>query len=120
MSARPPALRELDSLFSTAAIGHEAISDIHRELVELGRSSRESRVLLDESAQITLSKMPAIAAEAHRLAAQWEDERVLNPEAAEVTLRDLSQEIERIEPELRKLLDRQQEIATRLRRMLDE
>lgn len=48
-----------------------------------------------------------------------EQARLLHPEGAEVTLGEVEAELERIEPDVQSLLNRQREIATRLRSTLE-
>lgn len=112
-------LGRIRRLFAAATIAHESVFEMHRELVSEGRDDAESRTLLKESSRIVLIEMPAIAAEAHRLAAWWGEERILNPGAAERTSHALEKELARIEPALRALLDRHKRLAIRLDRILD-
>jgi len=118
MAQRPESIKRLDSIFSASLIAHEAIFEMHRELVADQPSDRTIVDLLGESAQITVSRLPTAAAEARRLAARWDEQSVLEPDSADARLRDLEAELDRVVPELNALLDRQREIAFRLRSML--
>lgn len=119
MQERPAPVWRLDSLLSASVIAHEAIFDLRHELRLIGRGGREVDDLLTESAQIALTDLPGLAARAISLAARWEEQSVLDPGAAQTTLRDLAAELKRIEPEIQGLVERQREIAARLRAMLD-
>ena len=120
MPERPAPLARLDSLLSSSVIAHEAIFDTRHELVSTGRGGAESDELLRESAAIARTQLPDTAAQARSLAKQWDEQGVLDPNAAAVTLRQLVAELKRIEPEIKGLVDRQREIAARLRSILDE
>jgi hypothetical protein len=112
--------QSLAALFAAARIGHEAIYDLHSELVDRGLPSRESRSLLAESAEITLTDMPAVAARARRLEVRWQEQRVLDPTGASPTYEAVAAEVAHVEPMLRGRLDRLRRIAARLQELLDE
>jgi hypothetical protein len=118
MPERPAPVERLDSLHSTATIAHEAIFDLHRELVARGRGTAEAAALLDESARIALRGLPRLTATARDLAASLDEESVLDPDAEGLRLSQLAVEIERIYPEAMRLLGRQRQIAARLREMV--
>jgi hypothetical protein len=105
----------LDTLLAQAAITHEAIFETRRELIGRDRDRPEQADLLAESARIVAAGLPALTASARRLARAWQDQDVLDPMAAETTLAELEAELARIGPEVFSLLDRQREIAARLR-----
>ena len=115
----PAPIRRLDSLFSAALIAHEAIFEMRRELVAGGQADATAAKLVAESARITLTDLPAIAAGPRDLAARWEEQSVLDPRTAERTAEALAAELDRIEPELKRLMERQRQIAVQLRSMLD-
>jgi hypothetical protein len=115
----PAPIRRLDSLFSAALIAHEAIFEMSRELTSSGRAEENAAELLADSARITLTDLPTVAAGARDLAARWEEQCLLDPRAAEETADALAAEVARMEPELRGLMERQRQIAMQLRAMLD-
>jgi hypothetical protein len=96
-------------------MAHTTIYDFHVELVDANRATLTSRGLLAESAEIVLQKTGAATASARRLAAQWHEQSVLDPTAAEQTAFELESEITRAESLLRGLLARETEIAAKLR-----
>ncbi len=118
MPERPAAIKRLDALFSASMIAHEAIFEMCRELIAKGRGSAEQARLLEESARITASELPRLAATARELAARWTEQSLLDPDAAKATLREFEAELGRIEPEAQALLERQRQIAVALRAML--
>lgn len=75
-------------------------SRCHRELTASVHGASEPADLLQQSAQITLTDLPGLARAARRLAAQWDEQSLLNPDAAEATLGELAAELERIEPRI--------------------
>jgi hypothetical protein len=118
MPERPPAIKRLDSLLSAAMIAHEAIFEMRRELIATDRATPEQARLLEESARIVTMELPTLSASARRQSAQWAEQSLLDPEGAARTINQLETELRRIEPRLLSLLDRQQEIAAKLRAML--
>lgn len=119
MPERPPAIKRLDSLLSTAMIAHEAIFEMRRELIATDRAAPEQARLLEESARIVTAELPNLSANARRLSAQWGEQSLLDSEGAARTLDELEAELQRIEPSVLSLLNRQREIATQLRSMLE-
>lgn len=115
MDERPQAIESLNSFLSTSAITHEVIFDLHRQLASAGRSTQRAGELLNESAQLTLRKLPSLAARARDLATQWEEQTLLDPDAAAGTKRQLALELDQIRPKLELILDRQRAIAAALR-----
>lgn len=120
MKDRPAPLARLDLLFSTARIAHEATFDLHGELAVLGADDDQTRNLLHESARIALDDLAVLTAQARRLAARWDEQSLLAHEEADSTLDAVRAELERIEPDLRRLRARQQEIVRELRSRLTE
>jgi hypothetical protein len=119
MPERPQAIKRLDSLLSAAMIAHEAIFEMRRELIAIDRATPEQARLLEESARIVTTELPALSAMARQLSARWGEQSLLDPEGASKTLEELEGELPRIEPGIQSLLNRQREIATRLRSMLE-
>jgi len=117
---RPEALARLDLLFSTSRIAHEATFDLHGELVALGADDDQTRELVRESALIALDDLAVLTAQARRLAARWSEQSLLAREEANRTLQAVHAELVRIEPEIRRLRARQQEIARDLRSRLTQ
>jgi hypothetical protein len=100
-------------------IAHEAIFEMRRELIADGRSDAEQARLLEESAQIVTGRLPALTARVRQLSSKWAEQNLLHPEGAEETLREIEAEFEHVEHEVQSLLNRQREIAARLRSMLE-
>jgi hypothetical protein len=119
MPERPPAIKRLNSLLGAAMIAHEAIFEMRRELIATDRATPEQARLLEESARIVTVELPNLSANARRLSTQWSEQSVLHPQVAEESLTELDAELRRIEPSVLALLNRQREIASQLRLMLD-
>jgi hypothetical protein len=107
---RPAAIKRLDALFSAAMIAHEAIFEMRRELIANDRGDAEQAGLLE---------LPGLTARVRQLSGKWAEQSLLHPEGAEQTLGEVEAELEHIEPEVQSLLNRQREIAARLRSMLE-
>lgn len=116
---RPSATKRLDALLSAAMIAHEAIFEMRRELIASDRANPEQARLLEESARIVTGELPGLSKRARQLSTQWSEQSLLDPGGAEDTLNELEADLRRIEPGLQSLLNRQREIATRLRSMLE-
>jgi hypothetical protein len=116
---RPSAIKRLDALFSAAMIAHEAIFEMRRELIANDRGNAEQAGLLEESAQIVTGKLPGLTARVRQLSGKWAEQSLLDPEGVEKTLGEVEAELEHVEPEVQSLLNRQREIAARLRSMLE-
>jgi hypothetical protein len=119
MPERLPAIKRLNALLSTGMIAHEAIFEMRRELIATDRANPEQARLLEESAQIVTGELPSLSATARQLSTQWGEQSLLDPEGAKGVLEELEAELQRIEPGIRSRLDRQREIANRLRSMLE-
>lgn len=116
---RPAPIAEFDALLSASMIAHEAIFEMRRELIAGGRASPEQSLLLEESARIVTEELPRLTAANHELITKWIEQSLLDPDAAESTLAEFMAELERIKPEIDALLERQHQIATRLRELLE-
>ena len=101
-------------------IAHEVIYDLHAELVARGTAQARPNRLLAESARITLAEVLALTAEARQLAETWHEQSVLDADAAGRTLHLLADELERIQPRLRRQLNRQRAIARELQKLVEE
>lgn len=119
MPNAPTPSSRVDEALRASFIAHEAIFDMHRELVADGRHSDTAAEFLAESAEITLGRLPRITASTRELSDRLGEQSVLDPSAANETLAQLEAEVDRIEPELAVGLDRLREIASRLRELLD-
>ena len=120
MPKRADPIKRLDALFSAAMIAHEAIFEMRRELVADDRGDAEQAGLLEESAQIVTGKLPRVAAKARQLSSMWAEQNLLDPDEAEETLKKVEAELDQVEPEAQVLLNRQLEIAVRLRSLLGQ
>ncbi|HXV05597.1 MAG TPA: hypothetical protein VFP23_06805 [Solirubrobacterales bacterium] len=118
MPDRPAAITRLSTLLAEATIAHGAIFDLHRRLLVRGRTGTDSAGLLAESARIATMRLPALAAPLGRLATRWDEESLLDPQAADSTAREIAARLAAVEPEMRSLLARQSEIAAKLRARL--
>lgn len=117
MAERPAALQRVDAYLSTARLTHEVIWDLHQILVVAARDDPHTRDLLDEAARVVVLEMPTVAQETRRLGERWYEQDLLDPTAAKRTLDELDEAVDAIEPELRRLRFRQNEIAAELRRL---
>jgi hypothetical protein len=120
MNERPERLRRLDDVVAGVRIAHEIIFDMHSELLERHPGQNTSAGLVAESAQIASLHLPRLTSVLNSLAARWDEEAVLDPDAADRTAGELAAEFEKIEPELRTLVDRQREISVALRDLLSD
>lgn len=119
MAARPEPLARIDRYFAAARIAHEAIWDLHHELVTTEGADKRTRELLHEAARIATVDMSDVSAEVRRLDALWSEQELLDP-AAENTLSALAAEVDRVEPQLARLRARQDELARELLRRVKE
>lgn len=119
MTYTPEPLARLDLLLSAARLAHEVIFDLQNELTARGAAGEATSALLRESAAIALEELPAVLAEARRLAARWQEQSVLDPDEAGRTVNALQAELDRAEPRLQALRGRQRRIARDLQSRLD-
>jgi hypothetical protein len=120
VSEVPDPLQPLSVLLEALAFAHETIYDRHLDLIRDGRATPTSRGLLAESAEIVLQKTGAATASARRLAAQWHEQSVLDPQAADQTAVELETELADVESVLRELLARETAIDAQLRTLAAE
>ena len=120
MAARPEPLARIDRYFAAARIAHEAIWDLHHELVTSERVDKRTRELLREAARIATVDLSDVSAEVRRLDALWSEQELLDPSAAAETLRTLGAEVDRVEPQRARVRARQDEIARELLRRVKE
>ena len=109
--AEPEPVRRVDRYLATARIAHEAIWELHNRLVAAGKYDEHARKRLHEAARIVAVEMPTILRKAVELRARWSDEELLDAAAAETTATGLAVEVDRIQPALERLRERQNEIA---------
>lgn len=83
-----------------------------------GADSEECAALLAESARIATKEIPDAVAGAREVASRWGDEAIIDPDAAQKTLTELSVAVDACQPILRTLLHRQRKIASMLRSRL--
>lgn len=120
MPSRTRALEQLDSYFAAAMIAHGYVADVRRKLTALGHAGGETLALVHESAAITTQQMPELAGELRILERELATQELLDPVAADATRRKIGTVFARVEPDLRALRERQDEIARTLRNQLDE
>jgi hypothetical protein len=120
VSEVPDPLRRLNVLLEALFIAHTTIYDLHRRVLSVERATPTSQRLLAESAQIVLQRTPEATAAVRRLAGQWHEQSVLNPEAADRTAAKLEEQLVDVEAVLRDLLDRESAIAADLRALAEE
>lgn len=113
-------LATVESLLEIITLAHAAIYTAHRRLIDLGADDEESRQLLEESVEIVFSKAPEVGRRARELASEWGARQLLDPSAAPSVLAAAENEAAHAERALRRLLRRQEEVATRLRSRSDE
>lgn len=113
-------LAAIESLLEIIMLAHAAIYTEHRRVADLGADDDESRRLLAESAQIVFDRAPAVSQRARELAAEWGATQLLDPQGASSALAAVETEAAGAERALRQLLHRQEEIADRLRTLIDE
>ena len=119
-SERPEAVDMLDLDLAAARLAHEAIWDLHDGLIDAGRYDDLARSAMDRAARVAVVEIPALLSQARRLRMVWEEQALLDPRAAVETVRQLKQELDRVEPQLGKLRDLQDQIARRFQRSVEE
>jgi hypothetical protein len=73
-----------------------------------------------KAAELVVVELPPIVREARRLRELWSEQDVLDPAAATDTLRLLADELDRADPAMRTLRERQNEIVRELRGVSDD
>ena len=119
MAELPDSVARLDRYLATVTIAHESIADLHDELAAQSRSDATTRDLLRESGRIAAIDAPAVLSEASRLRDRWSEQDLLDPDAADDTLRLVAAEVERVQPDLARMRRRQNEIGQEFRRLLE-
>lgn len=119
-SGRPPAVERLDQYLAASRLAHEVIWDLHDALIEIERYDDAARATMDEAARIAVTEIPGLLKEAQRLRTLWDEQSLLDPEAAATTAQQLQTEMDRLVPELERLRDRQAQIAREFKRLTDD
>lgn len=118
MRERPEELERLDTILAAATFAHETIFELRRALLDRGVEDDEATELLAESARIATLDLPRLLGPLQRLSSRWGDEILLAPDAATRTAEEIAAALVAVEPEVRRLLERESAIATRLDSLL--
>jgi hypothetical protein len=118
MTHRPALLERLDRVMAAATIAHEAAADLFRELVELGVEDDHARALLQESLDLALKRIPALARPLRGDALKWVEQELLDPPAAELTAKRLESDITELLPAFAELRAQQNRIVIELVEMV--
>jgi hypothetical protein len=118
MTERPKELERLRILVSTATLTHEAIFGMRRMVLERGLDIGEADRLLAESARIVTVRLPGLTTRVRRLGSRWEEQSLLDPDAARATAEEIAAEYATVEGELNALAARVDDIAARMHRLL--
>jgi hypothetical protein len=120
MAEPPEPVAALDHYLATTTVAHEAIWELRSSLLAAGRDDDRIDRLFAEAAELMVGEQSRLLREARRLRALWAEQELLDPDAAEQTVARLTDELERLEPSLRTLRTRQNEIARDLRRLVED
>src|SRR4051794_10953528 len=120
MSETPSPVARLDDYLATVTFVHEAIWELRTAAVVLERDDSRVQEWFREAAELVVVELPPIVREARRLRELWNEQDVLDPAAATDTLRSLADELDRADPAMRTLRERQNEIVRELRRVSDD
>lgn len=120
MSETPGPVARLDEYLATVTLVHEAIWELRTAAVFVERDHARVHEWFREAAELVVVELPPILREARRLRELWSEQEVLDPTAATDTLRLLADELDRTDPAMRALRERQNEIVRELRRVLDD
>lgn len=120
MAEAPDPVARLDDYLATATLAHEAIWGLRRRAIARGLEDPVIEERLTEAAELVVAHMPQTFAEARRLRDVWSEQELLDPIGATETVQSLAEELDRVEPAMRRLRTRQNEIARELQRLLDE
>ncbi len=114
MTERPAPLKLLDHHFAASEILHAYAFDLSRELLELGSDYDRARGLVQESAAVTLERMPELAGPLRSLELEWAEQELLDPPAAERTLDRIADRLAGLAPEFAALRMRQDQVVAEL------
>src|SRR3954447_8368261 len=103
MAETPVAGARVHNYLATATFVHEAIWELRRAAVALGRDDARVHEWFREATELVVVELPPILREARRLRELWSEQEVLDPAAATDTLRLLADELHRAEPAMRAL-----------------
>jgi hypothetical protein len=120
MAETPGPVARLDSYLATVTYVYEAIWELRTAAVILERDDERVHGWFREAAELVVVELPPIVREARRLRELWSEQDVLDPSAATDTLRLLADELDRADPAMRTLRERQNEIIRELRRVADD
>jgi hypothetical protein len=120
MAETPGPMARLDDYLATVTYVHEAIWELRTAAVILERDNARVHELFREAAELVVVELPPIVREARRLRELWSEQEVLDPAAATDPLRLLADELDRADPAMRTLRERQNEIVRELRRVSDD
>jgi hypothetical protein len=120
MAETPGPVARLDSYLATVTYVYEAIWELRTAAVILERDDERVHGWFREAAELVVVELPPIVREARRLRELWSEQDVLDPAAATDTLRLLADELDRADPAMRTLRERQNEIIRELRRVADD
>jgi hypothetical protein len=120
MAETPGPVARLDDYLATVTYVHEAIWELRTAAVVLERDDARVHEWFREAAELVVVELPPMLHEARRLRELWSEQEVLDPAAATDTLRLLAGELDRTDPAMRTLRERQNEIVRELRRVSDD
>src|SRR3954452_14599548 len=120
MAETPAPVARLDHYLATVTYVHEAIWELRTAAVILECDDERVHRWFREAAELVVVELPPIVREARRLRELWSEQDVLDPAAATDTLRLLADELDRAEPTMQTLRERQNEIVRKLRCVSDE
>jgi len=115
-SERPEAVERLDLHLVAVRLAHEAIWDLHD--ADRAGALRRGGEVGDGARRMDGGDRDSRAlGEALRLRILWDGQGLLDPPAADETARRLKAEVDRVEPERRRLRELQNQIARRFPRV---
>src|SRR3954469_12120475 len=120
MVETPGPVARLDNYLATVTYVHEAIWELRTAAVILERDNARVHERFREAAELVVAELPPIVREARRLRELWSEQEILDPAEAIDTVRLLADELDRAEPAMRTLRERQNEIVRELRRVSDD
>lgn len=114
MTNRPACLVLVDGYVAGAMIAHEYAYGLHRKLVEMGADDDHTHELVRKSAAVVLERIPVLTRRLRCLEREWDEQQLLDPSAAERTVKRLEGDVVKLAPELAALSDRQKQIVAEL------